>query len=61
MVEHFEKSAKPTFKNPEEKSYVKFGSFRDKDPSVGIKGGQLHLTGYILHHYAHDPSSLTTS
>ena len=46
MVEHFDKSTKPTFKDPKERSYVKFGSMRDKDPAVGIKGGQLQLAGY---------------
>lgn len=52
MVEHFEKSTKPTFKNPNEKSYVKFGSMRDKDPTVGIRGGQLQLEGCALCSFA---------
>lgn len=45
MVEHFDRSTKPTFKDSEERSYVKFGSIRDRDPAVGIRGGQLQLTG----------------
>ena len=48
MVEHFEQSTKPTFKDPQERSYVKFGSMRDKDSSVGIRGGQLQLSGCVL-------------
>ena len=52
MVEHFDISTKPTFKDPAERSYVKFGSMRDKDPAVGIKGGQLQLSGYTAHIYA---------
>lgn len=48
MVEHFDQSTKPTFKDPHERSYVKFGSMRDKDPAVGIRGGQLQLSGYVI-------------
>ena len=47
MLDHFEKSTKPTFKDPQEKSFIKFGSMRDKDPTVGIRGGQLQLSGYM--------------
>lgn len=45
MIEHFDRSTKPRFKDPEERSYVKFGSMRDRDPAVGIKNGQLQLSG----------------
>lgn len=52
MLESFEKSVKPTFKDSTERSFVKFGSMRDRDPSVGIRSGQLPLEGYALHlHY----------
>ena len=46
MLEHFEKYTKPTFKDPNYRSFVRFGSIRDKDPAVGIRGGQLPLEGY---------------
>ncbi len=47
MMEHFERSTKLTFKDPKEKTYIKFRSIRDTDPAVGIKGGQLQLEGYV--------------
>ncbi|KAI0701306.1 hypothetical protein BC835DRAFT_1404545 [Cytidiella melzeri] len=45
MVDHFDKSVKPTFKDSSERSFIKFGSMRDKDPEVGIRSGQLLLEG----------------
>ncbi|KAI0338760.1 hypothetical protein BDW22DRAFT_1337232 [Trametopsis cervina] len=45
MMDSFEKSVKPTFKDPIERSFVKFGSIRDKDPDVGIRSGQLLMNG----------------
>jgi hypothetical protein len=45
MLDSFEKTAKPSFKDPLEKSFIKFGSMRDRDPDFGIKGGQLSLDG----------------
>ena len=47
MMENFEKSVKPTFKDAAERSFVKFGSMRDRDPSVGIRSGQLSLEGCV--------------
>lgn len=46
MIEQFEKSTKPTFKDPMDRSFIKFGSMRDKDPDFGIRSGQLVLEGY---------------
>ncbi|GJE96026.1 heat shock protein 70 family protein [Phanerochaete sordida] len=48
MMESFEKSAKPTFKDPSDKSFIKFGTSRDKDLSVGIRSGQLALDGRVV-------------
>ena len=45
MMDNFEKSTKPTFKDPGDRSFIKFGSMRDRDPSVGIRSGQLPLEG----------------
>ena len=45
MLDHFERSTKPTFKDTTERSFVKFGSIRDKDLQFGIRSGQLMLEG----------------
>ena len=45
MMENFERSTKPTFKDPADRSFIKFGSMRDKDPDVNIRSGQLTLEG----------------
>ncbi|KIP02816.1 hypothetical protein PHLGIDRAFT_122128 [Phlebiopsis gigantea 11061_1 CR5-6] len=45
MMENFERSTKPTFKDPGDRSFIKFGSMRDKDPDVNIRSGQLTLEG----------------
>ncbi|PSR75177.1 hypothetical protein PHLCEN_2v9267 [Hermanssonia centrifuga] len=45
MLESFEKSAKPTFKDVMDRSFIKFGSVRDRDPDVGIRSGQLTIDG----------------
>lgn len=46
MLERFDKSTKPTFKDTKEKAYIHFGSLRDRDVEVGIRSGQLILDGY---------------
>lgn len=46
MMDNFERAVKPTFKDPSERHFVKFGSMRDRDPDVGIRSGQLPLEGY---------------
>ncbi|KAI0704720.1 hypothetical protein C8Q76DRAFT_181174 [Earliella scabrosa] len=45
MLEYFDASTKPVFKNENEASYIKFGSMKCNDPSCNIKRGQLMLTG----------------
>lgn len=46
MMNSFERQTKPTFKESSQRSYVKFGSMRDKDPSVEIRCGQLALEAH---------------
>lgn len=46
MFKHFDGWAKPVFQSPEEPSYIRFGSMRDKDLAYGIRNGQLTLSGY---------------
>jgi hypothetical protein len=45
MTSCFDKTTKLRFRNPDEPSYIKFGSVRDKDLTVGIRSGQLKLPG----------------
>ncbi|KZP20068.1 hypothetical protein FIBSPDRAFT_932499 [Athelia psychrophila] len=45
LVDCFDKSTKLRFRNKEEPSYIKFGGVRDKDPTVGIRSGQLKMPG----------------
>ncbi|KAL4244988.1 hypothetical protein ABKN59_002854 [Abortiporus biennis] len=45
MLECFNKGTKITFRDPFERSYIKFGTMRDNDPDVGIRRGQLIVEG----------------
>ena len=45
MLEQFERSVKPTFKDSMERSYIKFRGRRDTDPKLGIRNGQIMLEG----------------
>ena len=45
MLENFEKSTKPTFKDARDRSFVRFGSMRDKDLEFGIRAGQITIEG----------------
>ncbi|KAK0448943.1 uncharacterized protein EV420DRAFT_1275606 [Desarmillaria tabescens] len=45
IAECFDKSTKLRFKDPEEPSFVKFGSLRDRDNARDIRSGQLKLKG----------------
>ncbi|KAI0783012.1 hypothetical protein C8Q75DRAFT_836726 [Abortiporus biennis] len=45
MMQKFEKAAKPVFKDPKDRSFIQFGSMRDNDKNVGIRSGQLILSG----------------
>ncbi|PCH36693.1 hypothetical protein WOLCODRAFT_82535 [Wolfiporia cocos MD-104 SS10] len=46
MMEFFDKSTKTLFKNPNEPSYIKFGTMSSNDPSVQIRRGQMTLSGH---------------
>ena len=45
MLGDFERSAKPVFKDEKESSCIKFGGLRDNDSAVGIRRGQLTVSG----------------
>ncbi|KAI0743084.1 hypothetical protein C8Q80DRAFT_1331185 [Daedaleopsis nitida] len=45
MLDYFDSSTKPVFKDENEMSYIKFGSMKCNDPAVSIRRGQLTLTG----------------
>ncbi|KAM5545516.1 hypothetical protein V8D89_000554 [Ganoderma adspersum] len=45
MVDSFDKSTKPVFKDEKEPSYIKFGTMKDNDPGANIRRGQLTLSG----------------
>ena len=45
MIDYFDKSTKPVFKDDKESSYIKFGSMSCNDPQVKIRRGQLMLSG----------------
>ena len=47
MTDCFDKTTKHRFTNPDEPSYIKFGSTRDKDPNFNIRAGQLKLPGWV--------------
>ena len=44
IVDEFDASGKPRFRSDTEHLFVRFGTVRDNDPSVGIKMGQIKLT-----------------
>ncbi|TFK31142.1 hypothetical protein BDQ12DRAFT_740169 [Crucibulum laeve] len=41
----FDKTTKLSFRNSDEPQYIKFGTARDRDPNLGIRSGQLKLSG----------------
>lgn len=47
IIRCFDKSTKPRFRNTNEPQYIKFGSIRDNDATVGIRSGQLKLRGCV--------------
>ena len=49
MLEGFERSTKPTFKNPADRSFIRFGRKCDTDLSVNIRNGQLAVPGCELY------------
>ncbi|KAK0448968.1 uncharacterized protein EV420DRAFT_1750858 [Desarmillaria tabescens] len=45
IADYFDKTAKLRFRNAEEPAYIQFGTIRDNDPALGIRGGRLALPG----------------
>ena len=45
IAKRFDETTKRLFRNRDEVQFLHFGSPLDKDPSVGIRGGKLRLTG----------------
>ncbi len=43
----FDSTTKMTFRNADDSAFIKFGTFRDRDPSVDISRGQLKLPGCV--------------
>ncbi|KAG1734623.1 hypothetical protein EDB19DRAFT_1638867 [Suillus lakei] len=46
LADIFDKSTKLRFRKPDEPSYIRFGTIRDKDPKYDIRSGQLKLAGF---------------
>ncbi|KAI6046254.1 hypothetical protein EDC04DRAFT_2598079 [Pisolithus marmoratus] len=45
MKSEFDKTTRLRFSNPNEPSFIRFGTVRDKDPEYNIRSGQLKLPG----------------
>ncbi|THU76325.1 hypothetical protein K435DRAFT_705062, partial [Dendrothele bispora CBS 962.96] len=48
ICECFDKTTKLTFKNTNEPAFIRFGRARDRDLDVGIKSGQMKLSGEVV-------------
>jgi hypothetical protein len=44
----FDKTTKLRFRSQDDPQFIKFGTARDKDLTLGIRSGQLKLAGYVL-------------
>ncbi|KAG7093473.1 hypothetical protein E1B28_007149 [Marasmius oreades] len=51
IIDEFDKKAKLRFKSPNQATYIKFGSFRDNDPSLNIRSGQMALPGTVIEEF----------
>jgi len=47
ITKRFDETTKRLFRDKKDLQFVPFGSPLDKDSSVGIRGGQLKLEGYV--------------
>ena len=47
IVRCFDRTTKIRFSDDKQAQFIKFGSTRDNDASVGIRFGQLKLTGSV--------------
>ncbi|KAJ3769804.1 hypothetical protein FB446DRAFT_791054 [Lentinula raphanica] len=48
IASKFDSEAKHTFRRPDDPVFIRFGSSRDRDPTVDIKSGQLKLPGQVV-------------
>ena len=48
IADCFDKTTKLRFGNAEEPAYIQFGTIRDNDPALGIRGGRLTLLGCVI-------------
>ncbi|CDO71998.1 hypothetical protein BN946_scf184943.g33 [Trametes cinnabarina] len=48
MLDYFDKSTKPIFKDSKDAAFIKFGTMKCNDTKVNIRRGQLTLTGLEL-------------
>ena len=48
IVRCFDRTTKIRFSDDKQPQFIKFGSTRDNDADVGIRFGQLKLTGYAV-------------
>ena len=48
ITKRFDETTKRLFRDKNDLQYIPFGSPLDKDLKVGIRGGQLKLTGYAF-------------
>ena len=48
IAKKFDETTKRLFRDKRDMQFIPFGSPLDKDPSVGIRGGQLKLTGCVV-------------
>ena len=51
IARNFDKTTKLSFRNSEKPQYIRFGTAKDKDLSVGIRSGQIRLNGWVLMGY----------
>ena len=47
ITKRFDETTKRLFRDKNDAQYIPFGSPLDKDSKVGIRSGQLKLTGYV--------------
>ena len=48
ITKRFDETTKRLFRNKNDPQFIVFGSPLDKDLSVGIRSGQLRLSGHVI-------------
>ncbi|KAK7472084.1 hypothetical protein VKT23_000203 [Stygiomarasmius scandens] len=51
IVQVFDRTAKLVFRDPENPAFIRFGTAKDRDPSVDIRNGQLKLAGETVEEF----------